>query len=121
MSISTEARLTAKAVAAATALSLFDIGVVLTGAVVAAVEAGAPFGTAPASGGVPPVAGVPPVGGVPPTGETQVAVLSGNSTSFVVSQFDDSYQAGDRLMLAVYDGTVMEIPDFAISLHEFPQ
>ncbi|HEY6608624.1 MAG TPA: pilus assembly protein TadG-related protein [Candidatus Limnocylindria bacterium] len=55
-----------------------------------------------------------PAVGVPPTGDTQVAVLSGNSTSFVVHQFDDSYQAGDRLMLAVYDGTVMEIPDFAI-------
>jgi Flp pilus assembly protein TadG len=50
----------------------------------------------------------------PPVGDTQVAVLSGNSTSFVVHQFDDSYAAGDRLMLAVYDGTVMEIPDFAI-------
>jgi Flp pilus assembly protein TadG len=55
-----------------------------------------------------------PAVGVPPTGETQVAVLSGNSTTFVVHQFDDAYQAGDRLMLAVYDGTVMEIPDFAI-------
>jgi Flp pilus assembly protein TadG len=51
----------------------------------------------------------------PPNGETQVAVLSGNSTSFVVQQFDDSYRVGDRVLLAVYDGTVMEIPDFAIS------
>ncbi len=50
----------------------------------------------------------------PPTGDTQVAVLSGNSTSFVVHQFDDSYQVGDRVLLAVYDGVVMEIPDFAI-------
>jgi Flp pilus assembly protein TadG len=56
----------------------------------------------------------PPVA-TPPTGATQVAVLSGNSTSFVVSQFDDTFRAGDRLMLAVYDGTVMEIPDFTIS------
>ena len=31
------------------------------------------------------------------------------------SQFDDKFRDGDRLMLAVYDGTVMEIPDFAIS------
>lgn len=51
---------------------------------------------------------------VPPSGATQVAVISGNSTSFVVGQFDDSYVAGDRIMLAVYDGTVMQIPDFAI-------
>jgi hypothetical protein len=55
----------------------------------------------------------PPVSS-PPTGDTQVAVLSGNSTSFVVQQFDDTYAAGDRVMLAVYDGTVMEIPDFTI-------
>ncbi len=50
----------------------------------------------------------------PPNGDTQVAVLSGNSTSFVVGQFDDAYRVGDRILLAVYDGTVMEIPDFAI-------
>ena len=56
----------------------------------------------------------PPVS-TPPTGTTQVAVLSGNSTSFVVQQFDDTFRAGDRVMLAVYDGTVMEIPDFTIS------
>ena len=56
-----------------------------------------------------------PAVGVPADGSTQVAVLSGNSTSFVVQQFDDAYRAGDRVMLGVYDGTVMEIPDFAIS------
>jgi len=56
----------------------------------------------------------PPVS-TPPDGSTQVAVLSGNSTSFVVHQFDDSYKVGDRLLLGVYDGTVMEIPDFALT------
>ncbi len=50
----------------------------------------------------------------PPNGATQVAVLSGNSTSFVVHQFDDTYRVGDRVLLAVYDGTVMEIPDFTL-------
>ena len=55
----------------------------------------------------------PPVNS-PPNGDTQVGVLSGNSTAFVVQQFDDSFVVGDRLMLAVYDGTVMEIPDFTI-------
>lgn len=55
-----------------------------------------------------------PAVSVPPTGATQVAVMSGNSTSFVVHQFDDAYAVGDRIMLAVYDGTVMSIPDFAI-------
>ena len=56
----------------------------------------------------------PPVS-TPPNGTTQVAVLSGNDTSFVPSQFNDTFRVGDRLMLAVYDSTVMEIPDFAIS------
>ena len=56
----------------------------------------------------------PPVS-TPPNGTTQVAVLSGNDTSFVPAQFNDTFRVGDRLMLAVYDSTVMEIPDFAIS------
>ena len=56
----------------------------------------------------------PPVS-TPPNGSTQVAVLSGNSTSFVVHQFDDKFKVGDRVMLGVYDGTVMEIPDFALT------
>ena len=56
----------------------------------------------------------PPVS-TPPNGDTQVAVLSGNSTSFAVHQFDDKFKAGDRVLLGVYDGTVMEIPDFALT------
>jgi hypothetical protein len=56
----------------------------------------------------------PPVS-TPPNGDTQVAVLTGNDTSFVPHLFDDTWRVGDRLMLAVYDGTVMEIPDFSIS------
>ncbi|MGH2446038.1 MAG: pilus assembly protein TadG-related protein [Candidatus Limnocylindria bacterium] len=51
----------------------------------------------------------------PPNGATQVAALSGNSTSFVVGQFDDTFAVGERVLLAVYDGTVMEIPDFSLS------
>jgi hypothetical protein len=56
----------------------------------------------------------PPVS-TPPNGTTQVAVLSGNSTQFVVHQFDDTFAEDDRVLLGVYDGTVMEIPDFALS------
>ena len=56
-----------------------------------------------------------PRSATPPNGSTQVAVLSGNSTSFVVHQFDDKFKVGDRLLLGVYDGTVMEIPDFALT------
>ena len=56
-----------------------------------------------------------PAVSVPPNGDTQVAVLSGNSTSFVVHQFDDQFAVGDRLLLGVYDGTVMSIPDFSFT------
>jgi Flp pilus assembly protein TadG len=56
-----------------------------------------------------------PAVSTPPNGDTQVAVISGNDTSFVPHLFDNAFRAGDRLMLAVYDGTVMEIPDFSIS------
>lgn len=58
--------------------------------------------------------GFPPVS-VPPNGDTQVAVLSGNSTSFVVQKFDDQFAVGDRILLGVYDGTVMSIPDFSFT------
>jgi hypothetical protein len=51
----------------------------------------------------------------PATGATQVGVLSGNDTAMVVGNFEDVYAIGDRLLLAVYDGTVMEIPDFSIT------
>ena len=58
--------------------------------------------------------GFPPVS-VPATGDTQVGVMSGNDTSMVVGNFDDAYAVGDRILLAVYNGTVMEIPDFTIT------
>jgi hypothetical protein len=55
----------------------------------------------------------PPVAD-PPTGATQVGVMSGVSAGHVTQPFQDGYAVGDRIMLAVYDGTVMKIPDFAI-------
>jgi hypothetical protein len=45
----------------------------------------------------------------------QVATMNGNDTSMVVGNFGDVYAVGDRVLLAVYNGTVMQIPDFAIS------
>ena len=56
-----------------------------------------------------------PAVATPANGSTQVGVLSGNSTAFVVHQFDDTFKVDDRILLGVYDGTVMEIPDFAIT------
>ena len=47
--------------------------------------------------------------------DDQVAALLGNDTNMVVHNFDDVYVVGDRLLLAIYSGTVMQIPDFAIS------
>jgi hypothetical protein len=55
----------------------------------------------------------PPVGS-PPTGATQVGVMSGVTAGHVTQPFREGYAEGDRIMLAVYDGTVMKIPDFAI-------
>jgi hypothetical protein len=45
----------------------------------------------------------------------QVGVMSGNDTSMVVGNFSQAHAVGDRILLAVYNGTVMEIPDFAIT------
>src|SRR5918992_3564835 len=56
-----------------------------------------------------------PAVSTPATGATQVATLSGNDTAMVVGNFEDVYEVGNRLLLGVYDGTVMEIPDFSIT------
>lgn len=56
----------------------------------------------------------PPVA-TPPNPDGQVAVLSGNDTAMVVGNFEDVYRVGDRMVLAVYGGTVKTIPDFSIS------
>ena len=57
---------------------------------------------------------LPPVSN-PPSGDLQVATLSGHNTGHLVEAFDDVYSAGDRILLAVYDGTVKAIPDFSIT------
>jgi hypothetical protein len=44
----------------------------------------------------------------------QVATLSGNDTAMVMGNVSQVYSVGDRILLAVYDGTVMQIPDFTI-------
>lgn len=57
---------------------------------------------------------LPPVQ-TPSSPDSQVAALEGNDSPMVVGNFDQSFTAGDRVLLAVYNGTVMQIPDFAIS------
>jgi hypothetical protein len=45
----------------------------------------------------------------------QVATFNGNDTSMVMGNFSQVHAVGDRIMLAIYNGTVMQIPDFAIA------
>lgn len=58
----------------------------------------------------------PPIPAVsdPPTGGTQVGVLNGVSAAQSTGPFGDEHNEGDRVLLAVYNGTVMTIPDFSI-------
>jgi hypothetical protein len=58
----------------------------------------------------------PPIPAVtdPPTGGTQVGVMSGVSAAHSTGPFGDEHEEGERLMFAVYNGTVMAIPDFSI-------
>jgi hypothetical protein len=50
----------------------------------------------------------------PPTGATQVGVLNGVSAAHSTDPFRDEHSVGDRVLFAVYNGTVMTIPDFSI-------
>lgn len=50
----------------------------------------------------------------PPSGGTQVGVMNGVSAAHTTHAFGDQYGEGDRIMFAVYNGTVMAIPDFSI-------
>ena len=45
----------------------------------------------------------------------QIARPLGNDTAMVIGNFDEVFAVGDRLLLAVYNGTVMQIPDFSIT------
>lgn len=45
----------------------------------------------------------------------QVAVLLGNDSPMVVGNFSESFEVGNRVLLGLYNGTVMQIPDFSIS------
>jgi Flp pilus assembly protein TadG len=57
--------------------------------------------------------GFPPVT-MPLDPNLQVAIMTGNDTPMVVGHFTQRYRVGDRILVAVYDGTVKQIPDFAI-------
>jgi hypothetical protein len=58
--------------------------------------------------------GFPPVMN-PADPNDQVAALLGNDSPMVVGNFEETFSVGDRVLLAVYNGTVMQIPDFALT------
>lgn len=62
--------------------------------------------------------GFPPISS-PADPNDQIAVMEGNDSAMVLGNFATVYEPGDRLLLAVYNGTVMEIPDFAITPPSF--
>ena len=45
----------------------------------------------------------------------QVATMNGNDSSMVLGNFGQVFTVGDRVLFAVYNGTVMQIPDFSIT------
>ncbi|MEO5964822.1 MAG: pilus assembly protein TadG-related protein [Candidatus Limnocylindrales bacterium] len=57
----------------------------------------------------------PPVT-TPPDPNDQVALMDGNSSGIIISAVNNRYQAGDEILAAVYSGTVMTIPDFALTV-----
>ena len=51
----------------------------------------------------------------PPDPNDQVAAMSGNDTGIAIAALADRYAPGDEIMIAVYPGVVMQIPDFTVS------
>lgn len=51
----------------------------------------------------------------PPAADNQVAILSGNSAGVAVGAFSNRFAPGDEILVAVYPGVTMQIPDFTMS------
>ena len=56
-----------------------------------------------------------PAAVTPPDPNDQVAIMSGNSAGIAVSSFGDRFAPGDEILVAVYSGITMQIPDFSMS------
>ncbi len=50
----------------------------------------------------------------PPDPNDQVAVMSGNSTGIAIDAMNARFRPGDEILVAVYPGQVMAIPDFTL-------
>lgn len=51
----------------------------------------------------------------PPDPNNQVATMSGNATGIVIDQILNRFEPGEEILIAVYPGNVMAIPDFTIT------
>ena len=51
----------------------------------------------------------------PPDPNDQVAIMSGNSTGVVIDAVNDRFEPGEEVLIAVYSGNTMAIPDFTIT------
>jgi Putative Flp pilus-assembly TadE/G-like len=56
-----------------------------------------------------------PAATTPPDPNDQVATMSGNSTGIVIDSMLSRFIPGDEILIAVYPGNVMAIPDFTIT------
>ncbi len=52
---------------------------------------------------------------LPPDANDQVGIMAGNSTGIVIDEMNARFVPGDEILVAVYPGNVMAIPDFAIA------
>jgi len=52
----------------------------------------------------------------PPDPNDQVGIMDGNSAGIVVADITARYAPGDEILVAVYSGVVMTIPDFTVSV-----
>lgn len=50
----------------------------------------------------------------PPDPNDQVAVMSGNATGIAIDSLEERFGPGDAILVAVYPGQVMAIPDFTL-------
>lgn len=50
----------------------------------------------------------------PPDPNDQVAIMSGNATGIAIAAVNQRFGAGDEVLVAVYPGQVMAIPDFTL-------
>jgi hypothetical protein len=57
----------------------------------------------------------PPVT-TPPDPNDQIGILDGNNSGIIIDAVDGRYVPGDEILAAVYSGTVMTIPDFALTV-----